>query len=352
MLEQLQIKANEKLLIIAPHPDDESIGAGGVLLLYGRQCDVLCLTDGRQGQGDIPPTKLKEIRAKEFENVMTSLGVNSYKMLNLEDGKLPTSIKELQNLNLANYSKIFVTSDEDQHSDHTSALKAILEAIQKSSSKAECFSYEVHHMLSRPTHILDISAVFELKRKTIEKYESQIKNFAYDEYTQLFNKIRGMQSGFGYEHAEVYKLISEFSNATIPPLEKELQKMREFYWIYSRWINVIQSGRHIFQYFKARNYNQVIIYGYKELGKQLYRELADHGINVIAIIDKNKKISKNGMPNIYELNEFKNEKYLDIPVVVTPCFYFDEISCELKKVGYQKVFSLKNIIEEMEDGAY
>lgn len=352
MLEQLQIKTDEKLLIIAPHPDDESIGAGGILQLYGTQCDVICLTDGRQGQGNIPPNQLKEIRAKEFEHVMGLFHVNTYKMLNIEDGKVPETIKELWDVDFASYSKVFVTSDEDQHPDHSAALKAILEEIRKRKADTKCFAYEVHNMISNPTHILDISSVFQFKQKVIKQYESQVKNFPYDEYTELLNKARGMQSGFGYEYAEAYKLVLENNIVHTSPAEKELQKMREFYWIYSRWINVIQSGRQISEYFKTKNFNHVIIYGYKELGKQLHRELTGCGINVIAIIDKNKKLSKNGTSNILGLYEFKDEKYLDIPVVVTACFYYEEISSELKKAGYKKVFSLKTIIEEMEDGTY
>ena len=352
MLEQLQIEEDEKLLIVAPHPDDESIGTGGILQLYGKQCDVLCLTDGRQGQGDISPNKLKEIRAEEFKNVMKLLGVNSYKMLNIEDGKVLTSLKGLCGVDFTNYSKVFVTSDEDQHPDHTAALKAILEAIQKSNAKVKCFAYEVHNMISKPTHILDISTAFEQKQKIIRQYKSQVKNYSYDEYAKLFNKVRGMQSGMGFEYAESYKLISEIGNVDVSHVEKELQKMREFYWIYSRWINAIQNGRQVSEYFKIKNYEQVIIYGYKELGKQLYRELTNCGIDVIAIIDKNKKIIENNALNIFEPQELKSEKYFDVPVVVTACFYYEEIANDLSMLGYKKIFSLKNIIEEVEDGTY
>ena len=45
----MNIKSKDRILVVAPHPDDESIGMGGVLALYKRQCDVLLLTDGRHG---------------------------------------------------------------------------------------------------------------------------------------------------------------------------------------------------------------------------------------------------------------------------------------------------------------
>lgn len=46
----LSVSNQDKIVIIAPHPDDECIGTGGLLALYPTLCDVIVLTDGRQGQ--------------------------------------------------------------------------------------------------------------------------------------------------------------------------------------------------------------------------------------------------------------------------------------------------------------
>ena len=43
------IDSEDKIAIIAPHPDDECIGVGGILSLYPELCDVFVLTDGRYG---------------------------------------------------------------------------------------------------------------------------------------------------------------------------------------------------------------------------------------------------------------------------------------------------------------
>ena len=56
----LVIKETEKILIVAPHPDDESIGTGGLLSLYSNQCDVIVMTDGRYGNTEIPPDQMRE----------------------------------------------------------------------------------------------------------------------------------------------------------------------------------------------------------------------------------------------------------------------------------------------------
>jgi N-acetylglucosamine malate deacetylase 1 len=60
-----------RILFLAPHPDDEALAAGGYLARAaqsGAECQVLLVTDGdRRG--------LKEVRAKEFDDVLESLGI-------------------------------------------------------------------------------------------------------------------------------------------------------------------------------------------------------------------------------------------------------------------------------------
>ena len=62
-MQVFEVKENDKILVVAPHPDDECIG---LLVCYPNICKVLVLTDGRQGQGDMTPEKIRVIREKEF----------------------------------------------------------------------------------------------------------------------------------------------------------------------------------------------------------------------------------------------------------------------------------------------
>lgn len=75
------IDKEDKILIVAPHPDDESIGCGGLLALYGKQCDVRLLTDGRRGKSEqrknvsdneIIATRKEELRIDDFSTCVAA----------------------------------------------------------------------------------------------------------------------------------------------------------------------------------------------------------------------------------------------------------------------------------------
>ena len=176
-MEKLIISPNEKVLIIAPHPDDESIGCGGLLLMYSSRCDVICISDGRQGQGDITPIKLKGIRRDEFRRAMETLSVNSYRMLGVEDGTLCGHLDALTSVDFTGYSKVFVTGRGDINPDHSAAIVMVKKALEEQKiSGIEVYEYEVHKEIERPSHFLEIDEVFSKKDKMIRKYDSQVKN--------------------------------------------------------------------------------------------------------------------------------------------------------------------------------
>ena len=76
--EKLEVMPGERLLVVAPHPDDEAIGAGGLLALYGSQCDVLVLTDGAKGHKGLPEEVKREVRRLQFLAEMELVKPNGY----------------------------------------------------------------------------------------------------------------------------------------------------------------------------------------------------------------------------------------------------------------------------------
>lgn len=111
-----------------------------------------------------------------------------------------------------------------------------------------------------------------------------------------------------------------------------------------KWINIIQSGKHIKDYFTKRGIETVAIYGMGELGKCLLQELEQSDIKVAYLIDKNqnRKIEK------YAL--FSSEEYLPEVqiIVVTPSYDFSEISENLKKYTKAEILSIDDILTELQ----
>lgn len=89
------MKPQLKLMVITAHPDDESLGFGGILSRYadeGIETHVLCATGGeggRHGDGAHPgPEALGRIREGELREAGDELGVHDIQLLGYIDQEL------------------------------------------------------------------------------------------------------------------------------------------------------------------------------------------------------------------------------------------------------------------------
>lgn len=174
MWEEIVFKEEDSIAVIAPHPDDESLGTAGVLLLAPEKTDVFVLTDGSHGN----PTRSKEeeaaIRKQQFEAVMEYVKPRTYFWFGYEDSLLDTFPQAVCEIDFTNYTKIFLPWQESLHCDHRAAAAMCMDAIRQQNAKAECYSYEVTAPFRDPTHYIDISDLAEQKRKMICFHKDQI----------------------------------------------------------------------------------------------------------------------------------------------------------------------------------
>src|SRR5436853_2383283 len=83
------------VLIIAPHPDDESIGCGGAVRLHclrGDRVVVVFLTSGELGLKDLPAKKACRIREQEARAATKILGAAKPVFLRQRDWFLADNI--------------------------------------------------------------------------------------------------------------------------------------------------------------------------------------------------------------------------------------------------------------------
>src|SRR5260370_18623724 len=85
------------MLVVLAHPDDESMGTGGIILRHTRpgiEVHLICATRGEQGWAGGPPgnsDKLSRIRTAELDAAATALGLSGYELWDYPDGRVETS---------------------------------------------------------------------------------------------------------------------------------------------------------------------------------------------------------------------------------------------------------------------
>ena len=130
-----------RLLVIAPHMDDEIIGCGGLMLLHEDKHRLHCIyaSDGERSPNPLLPWQrhpdtagLARIRERESRAALTEIGVPQENVvsLHLPDGGLLRARRELQALLELEVQRtapdfILVPFRFDLHSDHVAVHRAI-----------------------------------------------------------------------------------------------------------------------------------------------------------------------------------------------------------------------------------
>lgn len=211
----------ERLLILAPHPDDEVIGCGGLLALHlrdGRPVHVVVATDGAQA-GDGAQ------REAESRAALATLGKVTIEFLRFPDRELANA-RELD-LRLAAILRewkpdlIAVPSPLEIHPDHIALSRAFCDLIARDSSLfaelavARVAFYEVSAPL-RPNALVDITSVADSKYAAIQSHESQTAIRDYTSYARGLNAWRAMTLPTRVKFAEAYWTIPLPSLRTTP----------------------------------------------------------------------------------------------------------------------------------------
>lgn len=193
----------EKCLCLAPHADDESIGCGGILSLYPKNFDVICLTDGRKGVKSVSVEEAIKIRKNEFSNAMTSAGVNSFQIFNAEDKHLIEYFEQFRTIPVEKYDYIFIPNMLDQHPDHKAVSLLLKRLIDKTKHKSnlKIAFYEVWTTLALPNAFVDITSVKDKKAILINSHRSQVEQKNYTQKALALNEYRGLQKNRDFAEA-------------------------------------------------------------------------------------------------------------------------------------------------------
>ncbi len=204
----LELNKSDRVLILAPHADDEVIGCGALLLRYPNLCDVTVLTDGRYGDSNIEPSKMANIRRDEFKNVMDKIGIKNYSILDIEDSMLNDSYDKFSKIDFNSYNYIFIPNNLDQHPDHKAVFSHILRAYRdgKIDKNINLAMYEVWGALALTNFYIDFSYMVKDKREVINMHKSQVKDYDYATKILGLNSYRGLTAS-NKDYVESYFIL-------------------------------------------------------------------------------------------------------------------------------------------------
>ncbi|HEV7241836.1 MAG TPA: PIG-L family deacetylase [Thermoanaerobaculia bacterium] len=217
----------ERLLVLAPHPDDEVIACGGLVALHlreNRAVRVLVATDGAQA-GSAATREQESRRALAALTPGSSQGLEvvfaGYPDRGLGDEIAPRLREELLSFRP---DLILVPAPIEIHPDHLALSRVFCELMQRDETLfadlavARVAFYEVGQPL-RPNAIVDISEVAEAKFAAIAEHQSQLAKRDYVAYARGLNAYRAMTLPPETKFAEAYYVVDLPSLRTTPVSE-------------------------------------------------------------------------------------------------------------------------------------
>lgn len=207
------ISEDEKCLCLAPHADDESIGCGGILSLYPKNFDVICLTDGRKGIKTLSADEAIKVRKEEFSTAMQFSRVKHFETFDIEDKHLIENYEKFKLIQPEEYDYIFIPNILDQHPDHKAVSLMLDRLLKEKSCKTDLkiVFYEVWSALPLPNAFADISSVYKQKEEMINSHKSQVKLKNYTKKAIALNSYRGLLRDKDFAEAFCIMDIKTFS---------------------------------------------------------------------------------------------------------------------------------------------
>jgi LmbE family N-acetylglucosaminyl deacetylase len=184
-----------RAVVIAPHPDDEVLGTGGLLARLsdlGRSLKIVAVTDGTASHPEStewPPEKLASVRPQETREALQRLRLRQVQVarLGLPDGG-PAQIEEklagLLQAHLQPGDVVFTTWRFDGHPDHEAVGRAALAAAAEAGLPAVEVPLWTWHWASpddprvpwsRARRIVLDDATHARKRRAVQAFRSQIQ---------------------------------------------------------------------------------------------------------------------------------------------------------------------------------
>lgn len=181
----LTMPESGRVLVLAPHVDDETIGAGGTILAHkenGAAVTVLYLTDGSGSMSQSVGAELADIRKEEAKQVKAILELDEIHFLDAKDGQLQKATESeafqqtfQEHVEQIDPDVIYLPTMIDCHPDHVATGELLLGLTGERKVRL----YEINTAI--PPHrlncVVDVSGHQRQKEKAIDLFTSQAIDF-------------------------------------------------------------------------------------------------------------------------------------------------------------------------------
>ncbi len=210
-----------KILILAPHPDDEIFGCAGAIMKHvesGDPVQVVIVSDGGYLESG---SKEEYIQRRKQESIQAGklLGYTP-EFWDIPDREVVYGEKLIarigDEIDTAGIDFVYAPSVTEIHPDHRSLGMTVAEAVRRSEKKIRVAFYEVGVPL-HPNRLLDITEVMALKQKAMACFTSQLQQQKYDRHIAALNQFRTYTLPPHVQAAEAY-FITDSEQLAADPL--------------------------------------------------------------------------------------------------------------------------------------
>ncbi|MFC0525294.1 PIG-L deacetylase family protein [Pontibacillus salicampi] len=207
----------KRVVVFAPHMDDETIGAGGTIrrhLQEGAEVHCIFSTDGASSESELPKEELSRMRKEEMEKVNTILHMHSIRYMDLPDGQVESNAHSqgllLELLKEIDPDLIYCTPFVDAHPDHVATGAILADTLQLwNKEDVTVRLYEINCPIppDEINCVIDITSTYDTKKKAIDKFSSQV--IAFDGFLALNRLKKNLVNDGAVKAAEAFIELSE-----------------------------------------------------------------------------------------------------------------------------------------------